>query len=331
MKRPKEAVMVTGAGGFIGSHLAEALLEKNYHVICLLKPGEDDRWLKGLDVTIVYGDITEKKSLYGIVKDITYIYHLAATTGGTFPPDYIHKVNYEGTKNMVDVCIETGLKLKRFLFVSTIAAVGETGEAEYADETVRPNPRSDYGKSKLAAENYIRGIGDKLPFTIVRLPLVYGPRNFHDIFTIFRFAGKGIKLSFGSACTSVGFVKDITGGIILAAEKTCALGQTYFLGEEEAYSYPELAAHVAGGVGRKTVKVRIPYFMLYIIAFFAETVSAVKGTEPFLQRRSLREFLTSNWRFSMKKAREELNFKSDYPLPKGAKITADWYRENGFI
>jgi nucleoside-diphosphate-sugar epimerase len=232
---------------------------------------------------------------------------------------------------MVDVCQESGVKLKRFLFVSSIAAVGETGKSGYADETITPNPRSDYGKSKLAAENYIKEVGDKLPSTIVRLPLVYGPRNFHDIYTIFRFAGKRIKLVLGSTSTSVGFVKDITSGIILAAEKDCAIGQTYFLGEEEAYSYPELAGHVARGVGKKTVKVRIPYFILYIIAFFVETVSAIKGTEPFLQRRPLKEFLKSNWRFSMKKAMEELNFKTEYPLPRGAKITADWYRENGFI
>lgn len=331
MTELKEKVLVTGAGGFIGSHLVEALLDKGYDVTCLLKPGEDNRWIKDLDVTTIYGDITDKGALHEPVKEVSNIYHLAATTGKTLSASDIDKINNEGTKNLVDVCLDSGTKIKRFLFTSSIAAVGETGESGYFNEESTPNPRSHYGKSKLAAEKYLRENGDKLPFTIIRLPLVYGPRNFHDIHTLFKLANKGLRLVLSNASTSVGFVNDMVKGMILAAENPAAAGQTYFLGEEEAYSHPELTRHVADGVGRKTIKIRIPYFIQYIIAIFAEAVGALKGTRPLVQRRSLRDFLTANWRFSMEKAKEELNFKVEYPLPRGAKITADWYKKNGFI
>ena len=75
--KQKEKVLVTGAGGFIGSHLVECLLEKGYEVACLIKPDEDIKWIKDLDVTFCYGDITGKKALYDCVKGVSYIYHLA--------------------------------------------------------------------------------------------------------------------------------------------------------------------------------------------------------------------------------------------------------------
>jgi nucleoside-diphosphate-sugar epimerase len=135
----------------------------------------------------------------------------------------------------------------------------------------------------------------------------------------------------GKIVTSVGFVKDIVRGMILAAENPRAVGQTYFLGENRAYSSRELAKHVADALGKKTLKVRFPSFLLYTMAFFAEAVAALTKTRPLVLKRSLDAYLNSNWRFSMKKAKEELNFEAEYPLPKGLKVSAQWYKENGFL
>ncbi len=332
--KQKEKVLVTGAGGFIGSHLVECLLEKGYEVVCLVKPDENIRWIKDLGVTFCYGDITEKKALYNPVKGVSYIYHLAARLGGTDKASYLYEVNYEGTKNLVEVCIESGVKLKRFLFVSSIAVVGDTGDSGYFNEENPPNPQSVYGKSKLMAENYLREIGEEgenFPNTIVRLPLIYGPRNFHDVYTLFKFVKRRVQPLLGKIVTSVGFVKDIVRGMTLAAENPKAVGQTYFLGEERAYSSRELAKHVADALGKKTLKVRFPSFLLYTMAFFAEAFAALTKTRPLVLKRSLDAYLNSNWRFSMKKAKEELNFEAEYPLPKGLKISAQWYKENGFL
>ena len=329
--KQKEKVLVTGAGGFIGSHLVEYLLEKGYEVACLVKPDEDIRWIEALDVTLYYGDLTEKKDLYESIEGVSYIYHLAARLGGTDTATYIYEVNYGGTKNLVDVCIESGVKLKRFLFVSSIAVVGDTGDSGYFTEENPPNPQSIYGKSKLMAENFLREIGDRVPNTIVRLPLVYGPRNFHDVYTLFKFVKRRIQPLLGNIVSSVGFVKDIVRGMTLAAESPKAVGQVYFLGEERAYSSCELARHIADALGKKTIKLRLPSFLLYTMAFCAEAFAALTNTRPLVLKRTLDAYLKSNWRFSMKKAREELHFEAEYPLPEGLKVSARWYKENGFL
>lgn len=329
--KQKEKVMVTGAGGFIGSHLVESLLKKGYDVVCLEKPGENISWLEGLDVTLIHGDITEKNQLYDPVKEVSYIYHLAASTGGNDKPSYLYKVNYEGTKNLLEVCADSGMKLKRFLFVSSFAAVGATGDSRIYNETVPPPPTTDYGKSKLMAETQVRKMGDHIPYTIVRLPLVYGPRCLGGMYTYFKLINKRFQFIIGRNDTNVGFVNDIVNGMILAAESPVALGQIYFLGEDRIYSTHEIIKKIVGVIEKRTIKIRLPYSIIYFLAFLAETFADFTGSYPVVRRHSLSAYLNSNWRFSMKKAREELNYKTEYPLDRGLKITADWYKINGYI
>jgi nucleoside-diphosphate-sugar epimerase len=330
----KEKVLVTGAGGFIGSHLVESLLEKGYKVVCLLKPGEDIRWIKDLDVEFVYGDLTDKKSLYEPVRGISYVYHLAARMGGGDDASYVYAVNYDGSKNLIEACMksgESGVKLKRFLFVSSFAAVGPTGDSEVFDENTPPNPKTHYGKSKLMVEQYLEELGDKFPYSIVRLPLVYGPRSMRGLFVIFKMVKLGIQLLVGKSHTNVGFVKDIAEGMIAVAQGPAALGQVDFLGENQIYSSREIFGHIAGVLGKKTLKVRLPYFLIYGIAYCVEKLSDLTGKNPPIRSDSLSSYLNTNWRFSMSKVSDDLNFKTRYPFPRGLEVTADWYKENGFL
>jgi nucleoside-diphosphate-sugar epimerase len=329
--KKKEKVLVTGAGGFIGSHLVESLLEKGYEVVCLLKPGENVRWIKDLDVTLIYGDLARMETLYEPIKGISYVYHLAARMGGGDKPSYIYKVNYEGSKNLIRVCIESGVKLKRFLFASSVAAVGPTGDSRVFDENDSPNPGTHYGKSKLLAENYLRETGDQIPYTIVRLPLVYGPRSLRGLYVIFKIVNSGFQLLLGKSQSNLGFVKDIVRGMILAAENPIAAGQTYFLGEDRHYDSRELFKHITAALGKKTLKIRAPYFLLYSLAFLIEKFADITGTHAPIHRNSLSAYLDSNWRFSVKKAKEEIHFKAEYPLAEGLKITANWYKAEGFL
>jgi len=331
MVSKKEKVLVTGAGGFIGSHLVDSLLEKEYEVFCLLKPGENLRYLKDLDVVLVYGDVTEKKALYNAVNGVSYIYHLAGRMGGSDNPAYLYEVNSEGTKNLIQVCVESGVKFKRFLFVSSIASIGDTGDSGVFDETTPPNPSTDYGMSKLKAENYLRNAGDKIPYTIVRLPLVYGPRCVSGMYAVFKLANSGIQILPRKCDITLGYVKDMVRGMILAAENPAAVGQTYFLGEDRAYCTHEITKQVVNVIGKKTLALRLPYKMMCLLAFFAEKYAIITKTHTLMDRNSLSAYLNSNWRFSVKKAKKELEFQPDYPLDKGLKMTVAWYRKNGFL
>jgi UDP-glucose 4-epimerase len=221
--------------------------------------------------------------------------------------------------------------LNRFLFVSSIAAVGSTGDSGIYDEMMIPNPESDYGKSKLRVENELKKTAGKIPYTIVRLPLVYGPRCKRGLYTGFKIANKGFHLVVSKTYTNVGFVKDIVKGMEQAANNPNAIGQAYFLGEDRIYSSDEIAEHIIRTLNKKTIKIKIPYFFLYSITAVVEGFTSLAKAGPVLHKRSLSIYLKSNWRFSMKKAREELNYKTDFPLPEGLKITADWYQRNNFL
>lgn len=326
-----EKVLVTGAGGFIGSHLVDSLLKKGYKVSCLLKPGEDLLYLKDLDVVCINGDITDKKALHSAVKGVSYIYHLAGRMGGRDNPEYLYKVNSEGTNNLIQVCIESGIELKRFLFVSSVAIIGATGNSGVADETTPPNPTTDYGKSKLKAENYLRDAGDKIPYTIIRLPLVYGPRCLSGLHIVFKLVNSGVQILPRKCDITLGYVKDMVSGMILAAENPVAVGQTYFLGEDRAYCTHEIYQHIVKVMEKRTLKLRLPYKMLYIIAFLMEKYAQITKTSPLIRRNSLSAYLNSNWRFSVAKAGNELHFQPDYPFEKGLKMTAAWYRKNGLL
>ena len=331
LERGKMKVLVTGGAGFIGSNMVEALIERGYDVVCLLRPGESTRWIKDMDVRLIEGDLTEKNSLFEPVKDIDYIYHLAARMGGGDNPSYVYRVNHEGSKNLIDACIESGVKLKRFLFASSVATVGPTKNSGIYDETATPNPKSVYGKTKLLTEIYLQEVKKKIPYTIVRLPLVYGPRSLRGMYSVFKIINSGYLLLTGKCDTSVGFVKDVVTGMIQAAESPVAQSQTYLIGEDKYYCTHEITRQIVKAVGKKTFKIRIPYFFLYSIVLILEKITDLMNKSPMIRRDSLSAYLNSNWRFTTKKAREELNFKARYPLPEGLKITAEWYRENGLL
>jgi nucleoside-diphosphate-sugar epimerase len=327
----KEKILVTGAGGFVGSHLVEALLERGYDVTCLIRPGENRKWLKNLNVSIIERDITKKETIKSCLEEFSYIYHLAARMGGGDNPSYVYEVNYQGTKNIVESYLELGYHLKKFLFVSSVAAAGSTGNDDTNDEASPDKPESHYGKSKLKAEEFLYQMRDQMPYTTVRLPLVYGPRSKKGIFIFFKLVNSRIQLNVGRNFTVMGYVKDIVEGIILAAENPDAKGEKYYLGEDNAFSCIELNRGIKQCLGKRTFKIRIPYGFLYFLTFLLETVYDLFRVTPPIRRDSLSSYLNSNWRFSTRKARQELNHQINYPLIRGLQATADWYRENMYL
>jgi nucleoside-diphosphate-sugar epimerase len=332
--KDKAKVLVTGVGGFIGSHLAEALIKKGYKVVGLLAPEEDSPWIKNIDAAFIYGDITDKNSLYKAVESIdgiTCIYHLASLLGES-TSEKIYQTNFEGTKNLVDVCLDLGTKLNRFLFASSVAAIGPAQNKEIFDEEARCKPVSDYGRSKLLAEQFLSSVKTRLPITIVRLPLVYGPRNFWGFFYLYQVVSKGIRIDIGQAETTVGFVTDIVNGIILASESHIAVGKTYHLGEDKAYSSNEVMNIIAKALEKKTVKLKVPFSLLNLTALLFELYAEITGTKSVFQRKAVTDYFKHRyWRVDVSKAKREFGFEAKVPFETGAKITADWYKKEGVI
>ena len=181
-------VLVTGGTGFIGSHLVERLLGNGYDVTCLVRELRQVRWLQGMEVRLAQGDCMLPESLADAVPGVSLVFHCAGLTKGKHARDY-YSVNHLGTKNLLDACARHNPGMRKFILVSSLAAAGPSGRTA-GKTTDTPHPVSDYGRSKLLAEEETLKFKDRFPVVILRPSAVYGPRD-ADVFELFRWAAKG--------------------------------------------------------------------------------------------------------------------------------------------
>ena len=324
-------ILVTGAAGFIGHHLVRELKRKNNDIICLIPPGENTCLLKGVEVKIIYGDITQKECLVEAVNEVDYIFHLAARLGGRDNP-LLYRVNLEGTKNLIDVCREQKVKPERFLFISSTAVVGPSGKHNTHNEETECRPVSHYGKSKLMAEQYLGALNGKFPHTIIRLPLVYGPGSRGGLFIFFKMLNNRISLSFGNGETNLFYVSDAVEGIINAAASPITIYKTYILGENKIYSFRKIRDTIIKIMKKRPVKFFIPFHLMYIIAIFFELIARATKSRSLFTRNELNSYVKHRyWRFSTDKAARDFGFQHRVSLAQGLRKTYDWYKQHSWI
>lgn len=324
-------VFLTGATGFIGSFLAEALLNKGYEVRCLVCSSASLRWIADLDVECYYGDLNNYDSLVKGIKGVDYIFHAAGLTKARSEKEF-YQVNYEGTKNLVDAVAASNMKLKRFVYISSQAAAGPSPTIQPINEKTKPNPLTYYGKSKLAAEKYINRFLDKLPVTIIRPPAVYGPRDI-DGLALFKIVKKGIapQLSGKGKYTSLIYVNDLVSGIIQAAEHEKALNQTYFLTSPRPYSLEEIGSTILNILGKKGLRLYIPSFMMDAFAALSENYSRLSNRDTILNRQKMIELKQNFWVCSPLKAKKDIGFEAATSLEQGFRDTLSWYHGCGWL
>jgi dihydroflavonol-4-reductase len=324
-------ILVTGAAGFIGSHLVRELLRRRNRVTCLVRPGESISRIQGLDCRIIPGDLTDRLSLAKAVAGADFIFHLAALLGGK-PPETLFWVNFKGTKNLIEVCREQGVVPERFIFASSATVMGPSGEKDLLNEDAPCRPLSAYARSKLAAEEYLASLKNDLPYTIMRLPLVYGPGSNGGLYIFFKLMSMGLQLNVGMLEATVCFVDDVVRGMIDAAENHRTRGEIYILGEEKAYNLKQVYQTISSILNKRSVTLPLPYFVLHVLSFFIEIYSKLTKSVPIMTREELTMYLKYRyWRFDTSKASRDFGFRSRYPFAEGARITIDWYRRNGFI
>ena len=323
-------VLVTGANGFVGSHLAEGLLERGLQVRGLVRRTSDLRWLEGLDLEPVFGEVTEPATLPAAVRDVEAVYHAAGATKARRPETY-RRVNYQGTVHLLEACREHAPRLKKFVLVSSQAAAGpgEDGRPSREDDPCRPV--SEYGRSKLMAEEAAAGFMDLLPVTVVRPPAIYGPRD-ADFLTYFRILRKHFRplLGFGQRRLSVCHVRDVVSGTILAGESERSAGRTYFLSGGET-TWDELTRTMAAALNVRTLRIRVPVFALHGLAALSQAFAPLRREAPVLDRRKAREMTAACWTCDWSRAAEELGYRPSVPLEEGIRETVEWYRKMGWL
>jgi len=313
--------LVTGATGFIGSHLVEELLRQGHSVTCLIRKSSNLQWIDGLNVRFAHGDCTIKESLLNAVGDFDYIFHLAGLTKAAKEQDFF-SANTFGTENIVNAVIEKNPRLKRFVYLSSLAAAGPSRSGSPVNEACEPNPVSAYGKSKLGGEQVVIRHKNIIPITIIRPPAVYGPRD-KDIYIFFKLAKKGLSFYWGECCYSLLYVDDLIKGTILSAEKEAGEGKIFYLSDGIIYSNDEITEKIASAVGTKPVRLKIPKTILPLIAGIGQKLS---NRSNIISKDKVRELQHSYWTCDSSRSREELGFIPNTLLKEGIKWTADWYR-----
>ena len=170
-----------------------------------------------------------------------------------------------------------------------------------------------------------------VPFTIVRLPLVYGPMSMRGMLLLFKLINKGVQIINFKNKFSIGFVDDICEGIIRSAECDTAEGKKYYIGEGTIYTTHEIMTAIAKALDQRTFKLIIPYSLLYSLCLIIEKTADILGKSPSLRRDSIRSYFKSNWCVNVDRAKKELKYKTRFPLEKGIGATVDWYKKNGYL
>ncbi|NIM97028.1 MAG: SDR family NAD(P)-dependent oxidoreductase [candidate division Zixibacteria bacterium] len=327
----KLRALVTGANGFVGSHLVEGLLARGYHVRCLARKTSNLKWLSGLELQFLYGDISDRSSLKDAVRDVDLVFHCAGLTKARTREEYF-KANADGTRNLLQACIEENPHLQRFVHVSSQAAVGPGEDEKPLHETAPCRPVTDYGESKLEGERIASQFASQLPITIIRPPAVYGPRD-SDMLGFFKVARHGFRISIGrgQSFVSVVYVKDLVDGIILAAQAPKSEGQTYFIADDKVYSWKEAFNIIAKVLNKRTIPLKIPKGLVSFLAFASESFRKLLGKTAVLNTEKAKEITQRYWGLNVSKAKAELGFSPRYNLEKGAEETVRWYKEKGWL
>lgn len=324
-------ILITGATGFIGSHLVEALHAKGHQLRCLVRKTSNLVWIKHLPIEYIYGDLFDHDVLINAVSNVDYIYHLAGITKAKTRAEYFQG-NHIATKNLLDAILIAKPNLKRFVHISSQTAVGPSEDGIPIDEHTSFHPITSYGVSKMEAEKECLKLMNAIPITITRPPAVYGPRD-KDVFEFFNAMNKGLHamIGFNAKQVSLIHVKDLADGIILAGEHPKAVGQTYFISSERYYNWKEVGTITASVMGKKALRLRIPEFGVYTIAAISELYSVVSRKPVLLNLEKARDIVQDAWTCSIAKAKSELGFREKFTLERGITETVSWYKQHQWL
>lgn len=323
-------ILVTGANGFVGSHLVEALVEEKYKVVCLVRKTSNLKWIKDLPLKYLCGNLNDKKFLSTLVKDFDVIIHCAGIVRAISKEEYF-RVNVENTKILCEAILESKPTLKRFIFISSQAAQGPSDLNSLRTVTDKESPVSDYGRSKLAAEIEIKNIlSDKIPYTIFRPAAVYGPRD-KDIFIFFNLVNKHLRpVTIKKRFLQLVYVKDVANAIVKSIENKKSVNNIYYLANSTKYAWGDIGKVISNSVGVKTIPIIVPDFVFYFVGFIAKLLSYIISKPLVLNEQKIDEMLCDNWSCDTKPVEKDLKL-SFTSLEVASKITYNWYLKKEFF
>lgn len=332
-------VLVTGANGFIGSHLVESLLSRGDRVTCLVRKTSQLEWLRPLGVQLAFGDVTDFQSLSDPISGQEVVYHLAACPRSLRARQF-YEVNQQGADNLARTCAEQE-NPPLLLLVSSLAAAQPARDGQPVSEGVASAPVSHYGRSKRAGELAVSRWADRVPVTIIRAGGVFGERDRGclEMFKPIARLGMHFVPSWPTLGVSMIHAADLVKLLILAVERGSRIEHSgvdethnwrgyYFAACDEYPDYVELGRLMGRALGRQRVfAVRIPRPFMWGMGVANEIVSHLRRRPAMLGLDKVREATAGLWFCSSKRAAEELGFSVSASLGDRFLQTVQWYRQ----
>jgi nucleoside-diphosphate-sugar epimerase len=319
-------VLVTGAGGFLGSHVIELLLERGEQPRALLHPSERPSAIRASDVDLRIGDVADGRTLAGALHGVDRVVHCAARTGPWGAEAEYERTNVRGLETLVRAAVAAGVR--RVVHVSSITVHGNNVRGEADEESplrAEPNP---YSRSKVAGERLLGRLirEERAPVTIVRPGWIYGPRDAASFARLAEKVGNGqmIIVGRGNNHLPLIYVGDAAQGVLLAAEAPQAEGRSYLLVNDEPATQREFLAAIAAELDVPPPTRRVPYGVALTLGGLAEQLGRLTRTHPPVMRYGM-QLLGGENRYDITRARNELAFEPQVNVAEGVRLSVEWY------
>ena len=334
-----ERILITGASGFIGSFIVEEALAKGMEVWAAVRKSSSRTFLTDSRIHFIQLTLSDVSLLCSQLQghSFDYVVHAAGVTKCLNAEDF-HKVNTIGTQHLVEALLKTRQPLRRFVYLSSLSIFGPVREQQpyqeiREDDTPRPN--TAYGKSKLAAEQWLDGLAAKgisLPYVILRPTGVYGPRE-RDYFMMAKSITQHVDFAVGYKQQDITFVyvSDVVQAVFLALDhgKT---GSKYFLSDGEVYQSRAFSDYLHQELGGKwLLRIKAPIWVLRIVTFCGEYWGRLTGKVTALNNDKYHIMRQRNWRCDIQPAIKQLGYQPHVKLQEGVRLSVEWYKQHHWL
>lgn len=333
-------ILITGASGFIGGFLVKEALDRGYEPWAGIRAGSSREQLQDNRIKFIDLKYNDPKQLVAqLAAHVAeegpwdYVIHNAGVTK-TLNKENFYRVNAGYTHTLLEALVEAGCMPKKFLLMSSLSALGKGDETTFtplrADNP--PAPDTEYGKSKLQAEQYVRE-QQAFPYVILRPTGVYGPGE-KDYFMEIKSVASGLDLAVGFTPQRITFiyVKDLAAAAFLALEKEEIVNKTYLVADGDVYTDAEFARMIQDILGTKRVlHARIPLPLARAACYCSEWIGKLTKQPTALNTDKYNILKQRNWICDVAPLQDELGFTPRYPLRKGLEESIEWYRRAGWL
>lgn len=329
----KKRILITGASGFVGYHLTQAAYLADLEVYAAVRKSSDISEIETFVTKFVYPDFEDQSSLKSILEEgqFNYVVHAAAMTRAKDEQDLI-KVNVGYTQKIAAAVFEADIPLERFVFISSLAAIGPVAyDSNAITEFNDYHPVTAYGRSKVLAEKSLDRYKDER-ISILRPTAVYGPKE-KDLFVLFKTLNSGLDIYIGKSPQKLSFV--YVDDLVNAILNTCFFDQgtkkVYNITDGQVYNRYEMAKVFKDFTNKSLFRLHAPFGLVKGIAKGMEYLYRNSKNMPVLYPERLNELTAASWDCDITASREHIRYNPNYDLKKGLEKTLQWYKDNKWL